>query len=158
MKEWVKAILILPFNVLIVIPFLILLFTNYTYSYNGIMYLIVGLLFFIAGIRLAISTMILFYVIGKGTPAPWAPPKHLVVEGPYKYVRNPMITAVLSILIGESLLLNSINIFYWAVLFFIVNSIYFPLFEEKQLICRFGKEYIDYMQKVPRWFPKLFHK
>ena len=158
MKEWIKAILLLPFNVMVVVPALILILTKYTYSCNGIIYIVLGFLFSIAGINLAISTMVLFYTIGKGTPAPWAPPKYLVIEGPYKYTRNPMITAVILLLLSESLLLNSFNIFYWAILFFTINSLYFSFFEEKQLITRFGKEYIDYKKRVPRWFPKLFRK
>lgn len=158
MKEWIKAILILPFNVLVIIPALILFLSDYKYSYNGIVYILLGFLFLIAGINLAISTMVLFYTVGKGTPAPWAPPEHLVIEGPYRYIRNPMITAVILVLIGESLILNSFNIFYWAILFFTINSLYFPLFEEKQLTARFGQEYIDYKKRVPRWLPELFRK
>ena len=69
-----------------------------------------------------------------------------------------MITAVLSVLLAESLLLNSPEIFCWFVLFFVINSIYFPLFEEKQLKERFGEEYLEYMKKVPRWIPKFTRK
>ena len=60
----------------------------------------VGLLLFAASLRQ-------FAVRGKGTLAPWDPPKHLVVEGPYRYVRNPMISGVLFVLLGEALVLRS---------------------------------------------------
>ena len=154
-KEWLKAIIILPFNVLVVIPALILYFSGYKFILNNIFLICAGCLLFIAGFALAVWTMFLFNNIGKGTAAPWAPPKQLVVAGPYKYVRNPMITAVLSILLAESLIFNSLEIFCWFIFFLIINSIYFPLVEEKQLKERFGEEYLEYMKKVPRWLPKF---
>ena len=99
--------------------------------------------------------MILFAKIGKGTLAPWAATKHLIIEGPYRIVRNPMITGVLLVLTAEALILSSIYIFYWMVLFFIINCVYFKLFEEKQLVRNFGDEYIAYRKSVPMWFPKI---
>ncbi len=155
MQEWIKAIIILPINVTIVIPCLILYFSKFQYNIPNIIQIIFGIILFIFGLFLAIWTMILFNTIGKGTLAPWAAPKHLVVEGPFKIVRNPMITGVLSILTAESLILNSINLFYWMIIFFIVNCIYFKLFEEKQLEKKFGQEYWEYKQKVPMWIPKF---
>ncbi len=155
LKEWIKAIILLPFNVLIVIPALILYFNGYKYSFNGFLTSFIGISLLICGMTLAIYTMLLFNKFGKGTAAPWAPPKHLVIKGPYKYVRNPMITAVLSILIAESLLLNSIEIFYWFIVFWVINMIYFPLVEEKQLKARFKEEYLEYIKHVPRWIPRL---
>lgn len=155
MQEWIKAIIILPINVTIVIPSLILYFSKFQYNIPNIIQIIFGIILFIFGLFLAIWTMILFNTIGKGTLAPWAAPKHLVVEGPFKIVRNPMITGVLSILTAESLILNSINLFYWMIIFFIVNCIYFKLFEEKQLEKKFGQEYWEYKQKVPMWIPKF---
>ena len=155
MQEWLKAIIILPFNVTVVIPYLILYISKFQYNIPNIIQIIFGIIFFIFGLFLAIWTMILFNTIGKGTLAPWAAPKHLVVEGPFKIVRNPMITGILSILTAESLILNSINLFYWMIIFFIVNCIYFKLFEEKQLENKFGREYWEYKQKVPMWIPKF---
>lgn len=155
MQEWLKAIIILPFNVTVVIPYLILYISKFQYNIPNIIQIIFGIILFIFGLFLAIWTMILFNTIGKGTLAPWAAPKHLVVEGPFKIVRNPMITGILSILTAESLILNSINLFYWMIIFFIVNCIYFKLFEEKQLENKFGLEYWEYKQKVPMWIPKF---
>lgn len=155
MQEWLKAIIILPFNVTVVIPYLILYISKFQYNIPNIIQIIFGIILFIFGLFLAIWTMILFNTIGKGTLAPWAAPKHLVVEGPFKIVRNPMITGILSILTAESLILNSINLFYWMIIFFIVNCIYFKLFEEKQLKNKFGREYWEYKQKVPMWIPKF---
>lgn len=155
MQEWLKAIIILPFNVTVVIQYLILYISKFQYNIPNIIQIIFGIILFIFGLFLAIWTMILFNTIGKGTLAPWAAPKHLVVEGPFKIVRNPMITGILSILTAESLILNSINLFYWMIIFFIVNCIYFKLFEEKQLERNFGQEYLEYKKNVPMWIPKF---
>lgn len=155
-KEWIKAIIILPFNVTVVIPVLILYFFEFKYSAPPAWVIISGTVLLVIGLAMAVSTMLLFNNIGKGTAAPWAPPRNLVITGPYKYVRNPMITAVLSILLAESFLLNSTALGLWFVLFFLINSIYIPQVEEKQLIKRFGEEYLEYMRKVPRWIPNRF--
>lgn len=155
MQEWLKAIIILPFNVTVVIPYLILYISKFQYNIPNIIQIIFGIILFIFGLFLAIWTMILFNTIGKGTLAPWAAPKHLVVEGPFKIVRNPMITGVLNILTAEALILNSINLFYWMIIFFIINCIYFKLFEEKQLERNFGQEYLEYKKNVPMWIPKF---
>lgn len=155
MKEWIKAVVILPFNVTVVIPFLILYFSRYSFSLANKLQLVLGIILLFIGLFIAIWTMILFHKVGKGTLAPWAATKHLVVEGPYKIVRNPMILGILAILTSESLILNTLYIFYWAVLFFLVNCLYFKVFEEKQLERNFGEEYIEYRKKVPMWFPKI---
>jgi len=158
MKELIKSILILPFNVIIIIPCLILYFAGYQYKTPGLFCIILGLFLLLFGSFIAVWTMVLFHKVGKGTPAPWAAPKHLVVEGPYKITRNPMLTGVLSILSAEALILNAAIIFYWAVLFFIINCFYFKLIEEKDLEHRFGEEYIKYRKNVLMWIPKLKFK
>ena len=155
MKEWIKAIIILPFNVIVVIPCVILYLTKFKFGLPSLWQMILGIFLLLFGMFFAIWTMFLFHKIGKGTPAPWASPKHLVVEGPYKIVRNPMITAVLVILTAEALMLNTIYIFYWVILFFIINCIYFKFFEEKQLEQKFGNEYFEYKNEVPMWIPRI---
>lgn len=155
MNEWIKAIIILPFNVIVTIPCLILYFSGFRYTVPNIYQIILGIILLFCGLYLAIWTMILFYKIGKGTLAPWAPTKHLVIEGPFKIVRNPMITGVLTILTSEALILNSSNLLYWMILFFIINCIYFKVFEEKQLEKNFGEEYLEYKKNVPMWIPKF---
>lgn len=155
MKQWIKAIIILPFNVTVTIPFLILYFAKYQYIIPSITQIILGIILFVFGLSIVIWTMVLFHKIGKGTLAPWAATKNLVTEGPFKISRNPMITGVLFILASEALILNSINLFYWMIIFFIINCIYFKLFEEKQLERNFGKEYLEYKKQVPMWLPKF---
>ena len=96
----------------------------------------------------------MFANIGKGTLAPWAPAQHLVVVGIYRYMRNPMITGVLLSLLGEAIILSNYAVFLWFLFFFIGNHIYFIKSEEPDLLKRFGPEYVEYFENVPRWLPR----
>jgi len=107
------------------------------------------------GLGLSVWTVTLFMKCGEGTPAPWDPPKKLVVRGPYRHVRNPMISGVVLMLFAEAMLFQSWPIAVWMMVFFIANSIYFPLVEEKGLEKRFGDDYREYKAHVPRWIPRL---
>jgi protein-S-isoprenylcysteine O-methyltransferase Ste14 len=106
------------------------------------------------GLILGVTTVRLFVRHGEGTPAPWDPPKRLVVRGPYRHVRNPMIVGVLFILLAESLVLQSPPVAGWMALFFLANAAYFPLSEEPALERRFGEDYRRYKANVPRWIPR----
>lgn len=150
--EWIKAILILPFNAIVIIPLIFLFFSNYQYQAVDLGRAVIGTLLLLSGIFFALWSMGLFATKGNGTPAPWAPPQNLVKDGPYKLCRNPMLTGVILILAAEAVILNSKALYLWAILFFIINNIYFEFYEEKKLEERFGSEYTDYKNKTPRWF------
>lgn len=154
LKEWIRTVIILPMNVVVFIPCLILYFSGYEWMPDYPL-IVAGVILFVLGLVFAGWTMRLFAVKGQGTAAPWNPPKKLVISGPYRHVRNPMISSVLAMLAGEVLISGSWGIFAWFVLFIIVNAIYFPLFEEKSLEKRFGGDYIEYKRNVPRWLPRL---
>ncbi len=109
-----------------------------------------------AGLALALWTVRLFVTTGGGTPAPWDPPRRLVVRGPYRHVRNPMITGVLLLLAAEALVLGSWPLAAWLLAFFLGNALYLPLVEERGLERRFGEEYRRYKAHVPRWLPRLW--
>jgi protein-S-isoprenylcysteine O-methyltransferase Ste14 len=96
-----------------------------------------------------------FWSRGRGTLAPWDPPRAFVVDGPYRYVRNPMISGVLFILIGEAGVLRSASHLAWAAVFSLINAIYIPLFEEPMLEARFGDPYRHYTRTVRRFLPRL---
>ncbi len=100
-------------------------------------------------------TVFLFKNIGKGTLAPWSEKQKLIVVGPYRYCRNPMISGVLFILISESLILHSLAILIWAGCFFLINTIYFLISEEPALERKFGDDYKQYKKHVSRWLPRI---
>lgn len=146
--------------VIIIIPLVILVFTYNKFSWHLnflliLLPIIFGSLLIIFGIYLLVITNKLFHTIGKGTLAPWNPPKKLVVIGPYKYIRNPMIGAVIIILLGETLISGSVILFSWFVIFFIINIIYFKYSEEPVLVKRFGGDYKKYKETVPMFTPKF---
>lgn len=114
-----------------------------------------GAIAILAGLRLAYETISLFGSEGEGTLAPWDPTRKLVVRGPYQRVRNPMITGVGLVLLGESAILGSTSILVEFGVFAVANLTYIPLIEEPNLAARFGAEYEQYRQAVPRWIPRV---
>jgi protein-S-isoprenylcysteine O-methyltransferase Ste14 len=96
-----------------------------------------------------------FATRGRGTLAPWDPPKKLVVTGPYRYVRNPMISGVVFSLVAESLILLSTSHALWMAGFLAANFVQIPLMEEPQLEARFGESYREYKRHVGRLIPRL---
>lgn len=151
--------LMLPFTVVLVIPFfLIVRFGPFRYDrFAPLPHIqtVFGLLAFAVGLYLLVSTVRLFVTIGKGTLAPWDPTRRLVVRGPYTRVRNPMISGVLFMIVGEAVFFGSIALFVWFALFVILNTIYFRLSEEPGLTMRFGEPYIEYKAHVPMWIPRI---
>jgi protein-S-isoprenylcysteine O-methyltransferase Ste14 len=153
MKAILKQVLslILPVTVLIIVPAII---EKHPVIATGVQFIVGGLLL-LAGLFVMFQTIASFAFFGKGTLAPWSPPTHLVVEGMYRYVRNPMILGVVIVLLGEAVTLQSIAIFIWALVVFWINTLYFLLSEEPGLEKRFGEEYRAYKRNVPRWLPRL---
>lgn len=151
MKNIVKQAIsfILPITVLIVVPWCIedhISIKHATSAWIGI--LLMGL-----GLYVMIITISTFIRIGNGTLAPWSSTKKLITSGIYGYVRNPMIMGVLTVLIGESITIASVNIVVWAMIFFIINNLYFKFYEEPDLEKKFGDDYRTYKKNVHRWIP-----
>jgi protein-S-isoprenylcysteine O-methyltransferase Ste14 len=113
-----------------------------------------GAALILVGLVLLTASIGLFIKVGKGTLAPWYPTRWLVVDGVYSYTRNPMISGVLFILLGEAVVSGSGGALAWFLGFFVGNGLYFILSEEPGLENRFGKEYEEYKRNVPRWFPR----
>lgn len=114
-----------------------------------------GALVAAAGLAMLVWTVTLFIRVGRGTLAPWDPTRRLVVRGPYAHVRNPMITGVLTILIGQAIAFGAWPLWEWAAAFLVINHVYFVASEEPGLRRRFGAEYDEYKQNVPRWMPRV---
>ena len=153
--RWFRAIVIFPINVLVFIPAVAVWLSGERLIVVGGWRFGVGIGLLAAGLALAVWTMTLFHRMGKGTAAPWDPPQKLVVAGPYRHVRNPMLTSVFVMQVAEILLTGSWTITIWFAIFLCANLIYFPLVEEKQLLRRFGDDYARYKKNVPRYLPRL---
>ena len=159
-RAW-RSIIALPGVALIAVPGIILWWTD---SFNpgwglsgwvAFLPYLFGALLLGLGLTLLISTIRLFTNRGQGTLAPWDPPVHLVVEGPYCYVRNPMHSGVFIALYGEGLLLGSVPILIFVTAVFVFHWVYIPLMEERWLKEKFGEEYLTYKRNVPAWIPRL---
>lgn len=158
--RWLTSILILPGSVLVGIPTLLIWLTGGTkLSANFCGWtdwkFVLAALLAIPGATLSFAAMAMFLKFGNGTPAPWDPPRKFVVKGVYRWVRNPMLSGVIMMLIAMSLLLQSWPVGIWAALFFISNTLYFRLSEEPGLEMRFGEDYRRYCENVNRWWPRF---
>ncbi len=153
------AILLLPFVVVVIVPRWLLREWSMsdTRWVGGTLAAafahIAGIVVFLSGFALFAWCVSLFARVGQGTLAPWDPTRRLVAVGPYRYVRNPMICGVVTMLVGETLFLGSRVIAIWAATFIAINQIYFMLLEEPGLERRFGAAYLEYKAAVPRWIP-----
>ena len=115
---------------------------------------VVGILLIAMGLFLAIKTIPLFLKLSEGTIMPWEPANELIVEGVYRYVRNPMHTGVFAILLGEGLILRSTAILIFSAFAIFSHLFYIPFSEERDLEKRFGEAYRIYKHNVPRWIPR----
>jgi protein-S-isoprenylcysteine O-methyltransferase Ste14 len=156
-RPLIKAFLIFPINVMGVIPTFLVwcsrpggVLERFPYSFSNVRSL-VAMLLIAVGAGLCWKTVSLFIEYGEGTPAPFDPPRKLVIRGPYIYMRNPMMVAVCLVLSGEALLFASVPLGLWFLFFFGLCLILIPLWEEPDLEKRFGESYREYKQKAPRW-------
>lgn len=152
------AIAILPLNVAVIIPLWLAWRNGASLALGaGAGQLVVqalGLAVLGLGLVLFGASLGRFAREGQGTLAPWDPPRRLVVRGPYRYVRNPMISGVLLVLFGEAGVLLSRPHLEWALVFLGLNLVYIPLVEEPMLIDRFGADYREYRRHVPGLLPR----
>jgi protein-S-isoprenylcysteine O-methyltransferase Ste14 len=109
----------------------------------------------VAGAALALSCILTFARLGKGTPAPFDPPRHLVVGGPYRFLRNPMYVGAAVALTGAALFYESIALALYAGAFLLVTHAFVVWYEEPTLRATFGGEYEGYCRRVRRWWPRF---
>jgi len=135
-----------------ILPFSFISLSNYfgLPIYSNLKYLGYTVLTF--GAILFLYCTGLFWFIGKGTPVPTSPPKKMVVKGLYKYTRNPIYMAHTTNLLGISLIFGHTLLLLLPFLNFLAINLYVLYHEEPNLKKRFGKSYIEYCKKVPRWF------
>ena len=106
----------------------------------------------LGGVALLLWCVREFYVAGRGTLAPWEPPRQLVTNGPYRFSRNPMYIAVIAVLLGWAALFRSRTLLIYAVAVATAVHLRVVLAEEPGARRTFGAEWEDYQARVPRWF------
>ena len=155
----IAAILALPTVMAILIPLWIARRDGIVFAVPrdlaGAAAVVAGIALLAVGLTLFSASIFHFWTRGRGTLAPWDPPRHFVVEGPYLFVRNPMISGVIFVLAAEACILRAWPLAEWAALFTAINLVYIPLLEEPQLEARFGEPYREYTRTVPRFLPRL---
>lgn len=124
------------------------LFTPGVFSY-------LALPFWFIGWTVMLWCFWVFTVIGKGTPAPIAPPGELVAVGPYRFVRNPMYAAGVTALLGWIPWSPSLPLIAAPFLFVAAAHLFVIFYEETILKKKFGAAYEEYLNRVPRWLPRL---
>ncbi|WP_211443805.1 methyltransferase family protein [Collimonas humicola] len=140
------AFLALPGVVAILVPLAWLWFTAHTMFAHPL-----GLVPLIAGFAALLWCVCEFYVSGKGTLAPWAPPACLVETGPYRYSRNPMYIAVTSALLGWAATFGSLGLLIYALVVAVAFQLRVVFGEEPWLSRMHGSQWEQYRSRVPRW-------
>jgi protein-S-isoprenylcysteine O-methyltransferase Ste14 len=146
------AFLMLPVIVTGIIPFI--LYQYDPYKSDGSLY---GLIFLALGLNLLLWCVKDFYIAGKGTLAPWDPPKLIVTSGLYKYVRNPMYISVFFILMGWMILSASIYIGAFTITLMTVFYFRVKLHEEPWMEKNFGTAWLNYKNHTPSWLPNIIN-
>ncbi len=116
---------------------------------------LLGIVTATAGAALAVWCILAFALIGRGTPAPFDPPRRLVVRGPYRHVRNPMYLGAAAALAGAALYYGSMVLALYAAGFLLVTHSFVVWYEEPTLRAMFGADYERYCSGVRRWRPRL---
>jgi len=107
------------------------------------------------GAVIAVSCILTFVFVGRGTPAPFDPPRGLVIRGPYRFVRNPMYIGAAAALLGAALYYESFALGGYAAAFLVVMHLFVTVHEEPALRRSFGEDYDDYCARVRRWLPRI---
>lgn len=114
---------------------------------------IAGIIVASIGATLALWCIFTFATIGKGTPAPFDPPRRLVIRGPYRFVRNPMYVGAALALAGAALFYKSAPLLAYGGVFLLACHLFVITYEEPTLRRSFGADYEAYCQRVRRWWP-----
>jgi protein-S-isoprenylcysteine O-methyltransferase Ste14 len=116
---------------------------------------VAGMVIGAAGAAVALWCVFTFASIGRGTPAPFDPPRRLVIQGPYRFVRNPMCIGAGLALASAALFYESLPLLGYAGLFFLTTHLFVVWYEEPTLRQIFRQEYEAYCRKVRRWWPSV---
>ena len=114
----------------------------------------IGLVLIVPGLALYLWCLWNFATVGRGTPGPWDPAERVVATGPYRWVRNPMYLAVLAVILGQAVLVNSLALVAYAAVIAVIVHTFVVVYEEPTLAEQFGESYISYRERVGRWLPR----
>ena len=154
---------LIPGSVVALIPWYIIGRWEYFFEIGAFKF--IGVVIFLIGLTIYVISALSFLFIGKGTPFIWfareltlifgEEPVKLVEAGVYKRSRNPMYIGVISMVLGEGLFMQSYSLVAYGAVLIVLFNIAVILIEEPHLKKKYGKDYLDYIEQVPRWF-KLF--
>ncbi|MBI4402196.1 MAG: isoprenylcysteine carboxylmethyltransferase family protein [Nitrospirae bacterium] len=148
----VLFILLVPGTVTVLVPYLIVTARGEVPAFDLLG--LVGLFAIALGWGTLLQCAWDFARSGRGTPAPIDPPRRLVVQGLYRFVRNPMYLGAVTILLGEAALFRSPSLLLYGAACWLGSHLFVLLYEEPTLRRMFGAEYDAYCQTVPRWLPR----
>jgi protein-S-isoprenylcysteine O-methyltransferase Ste14 len=115
----------------------------------------IGVILILAGVPGVVDSFARFALQGLGTPAPLAPPQHLVVTGLYRYLRNPIYLSIVAVILGQALLFADWRLIAYGALFWFACHVFVVAYEEPTLRRTFGAEYESFCANVPRWIPRV---
>lgn len=115
---------------------------------------VLGAVFILAGVPVLLDSFARFAIQGLGTPAPVFPTRHLVVQGLYRYVRNPMYVAVVTVVLGQALFFGSLRLLEYGAIVWLFFHLFVLAYEEPTLRSTFGDQYKTFCANVPRWIPR----
>jgi protein-S-isoprenylcysteine O-methyltransferase Ste14 len=147
-------LLLAPGSVAVLVPWLISRWQIQTPIPHYTVFRMLGILLIAMGVPMLLDSFARFALEGLGTPAPILPTKHLVVSGLYRYVRNPMYVGVLSVILGQGLLLGDAHVLAYGGVVWLAFHSFVLAYEEPKLRRTFGSEYEQFCAAVPRWIPR----
>lgn len=147
--------LLLPLQIAGTVPWLLSLWRMQPPFWGWSGFRVLGAVLIAAGLPVLLAAIVRFVRQGRGVPTPILAARHLVVTGLYRYVRNPMYVAVVSVIVGQGLLFGSGAVLRYALAVALGFHLFVLLHEEPSLRSRFGGEYEAYCRAVRRWRPRL---
>lgn len=116
---------------------------------------VLGAVAVVAGAIVAVWCILTFVVLGRGTPAPFDPPRNLVVRGPYRFVRNPMYLSAGLALAGATVVYHSLPLLGYLTVLAVLTQALVVCYEEPALMRSFDTDYAAYRGRVNRWIPRM---
>ena len=148
-------VVVLPGAVLVYIPYRILAADLGWASFHLGWLRLTGWVPIALGVAVLVWCWVGFVTEGRGTPAPYDPPRQLVTGQLYRWVRNPMYVALVIVLLGESVAFQSLALLVYTGVVWLTCHLFVVLYEKPALRRRFGAAYDTYRKQVPRWLPRL---